>query len=346
MILSVKETKKFTNAVERVTVDSNKIHFACYGGYCSLFSTGSEGSVVWYIENSGEFYGSVELDRFVTFFKKLKVDQVKLQFKKTTLVIKGKGVYVSLPIFNGFETFPKISFEEVINEGSELVLNGFKNASKSVGNSSKFGGVLIDSQRVCNFDFDTLSVNYHGNDFSRCVLPLGISLLLKTVKSVDNFFKFSNKFGINLGNNLYVLYPILEDSYPNDYMSALKLEDVEKPLGDNNYYEFNKSEFSNSVDLVFNTVGPSELILRFTQNNTKTWKISSKSYKNVEAENFIKSEIGEERETCFGLNAKKLSSAIKSFGGDSIRFYDFCEFYVVLSGEDQKQLVFLLKSHI
>jgi hypothetical protein len=334
----------FVRSIDRSISGHKEIFFSIFNGHMTVFCEGNDVAVVWFKELKGDFYGGIESQRFVGMVKNLKSDIVKLKFGKSKINVNCGSFKANFPFSKGFKTFREVRFDKFSKDTS--LLDSFKGMSSLMGKDSRYGSLLIDSGRICNFDNTQIYISRHNfNDLERLSLPISACTTIKSLDELtfNGFFCYDDFFGVNVSDNISIIYNMVEDQYPEDYMGALKLDDT--TLDGFNSYEFDRVDFLNNAKLIFSTVGDSEMFLKMEIDEDDpelTWLLKNSSYTGIDACQKLTCSGGEKTDKSFGINIKRLIRTLSGFKSNKVWMYDESSYYIILRDEGG-QLVLLTK---
>jgi hypothetical protein len=339
------DLKLFTSVVDRTIKNKKDIYITSYNGEMSFFCSDDFSTIVWKFPCDFNFQGGVPALRLIEILKKLNTESIDLTFKREKVYLKSEKFLTDFPNILGYRSPKEFSvLYKYAEEPSKKIHEGFGYINTCMKETSKFKGILIDSNRICNFDDSLLKVCYHGASNSpTIVVPSFLGGVIKSVSGDDleGFAVLDKGFGVFLRGGLVICSSTMDNVYPEGYLNMVEAKDVSQPYLDKGFFKFDKKEFLRGIELVSAAVGVDDALIGFEVVN-KNWRIVNKSFNKIESSILLESSSDFEMNDSFRLHKKNLVSVLKQYR-EEVFIYNFSRKFLVISNEDQSDLTFLFK---
>jgi hypothetical protein len=305
------------------------------------------------------FTAGVASETFCSAFKKLYDGDVILTFSPASIELRKDNIKIKLPVVSGRGYFKIPEHSVLEGEAKDWFVQGLVNSMAAIDETSKgqdkFLGVLFETtataSRVCKFSPVSLFVSSNKPLTSpmRVAMPDILADVAKAFKDrVYEVMISATKAGLKLSQGVQVWSSLPYDTYPLEYISALKLVDKVNVIPEiSASYRFALLDLVNSIDLVHATLGDAESIVKMSisgkSGDKMVWSVGGKSHTGVEVSENILS-TGNLVLPPFGLNKKRALKCLSIFEENKITAYDFGSSALAISNEDGTKVVLLIKA--
>ncbi len=310
------------------------------------------------VDANGSMMVGVDAVKFVSVFKNLYDEKIKFHLDGKKLKINQHNIKVKLAIFD-YHDFDSPDPGLVINDHiKDWIVDSVCKCYFSSSLSTIADGILIDFGeylRVCKMSHSLIRIltydkPFQGNN-SRFVISMDMMRLMNQFKtSVSSVSISNNKFGIVLNNNVNVSMPLMADTYPQNYISSLKLKDDFYIMNKQEYdkYEFDKEAITNAINMVSSVMSDDNVFVNFAcvghseENNLPVWKIYGGSAGCEAEESVLCTEPGVVKSVSFGINKKDSYNIMKKCQNNVVIYNNGNE-PLVISDLDGLDITLLLK---
>ena len=341
MKLEVPE-KLLTDFVTAVTKVFSKPKHVCITGIDNrviFFVAQDAQQVAFSIESPTEDFGvAVEATRFLAAAKQIYSEHAVVNFVRSAkkseankikdVVVEYGDVVVKLPV-----QVPQRVWYQQDYSAFDIppgFLEGLTHTMFVPDTDPRFSGTLIDQLEdgsvIARFSGSALAFTKISTAFAaRFAIFKDFAKLAKTKTKYEHILVSDRGFGLRSANGVQTTCALMEDSYPQGYLPGFGLA-TSGPLVDPRAfdlcYEFDAQELKDGVKLVSAVVGDDEQSIVFAlegrEQGTQTlvWRLSSKSYKGLKAEELVRAS-GKltAKPQAFKLHKKTLLKALDDYTG-------------------------------
>jgi len=324
---------------DQIAMKDSVIHFKYEDGWLVVYGSNYIGlvSLGLEVEGTGSFSFGVGASKLIATFKKLYEGRIRISVTKTKAKLAIGNISISLGI-QEYVDFPVVPEMETLDGPVKDWL--VESVAKCNFSTTRVGeavqGVLIDSEeflRVCKINTSSIRlITYpeQGLGDFRIYVPIESSKIFAKFKKDIKCVRYrSDKFGIELSSGVFVCFSNLEDTYPDDYISALGLFKGLSVIAPEMYqrYAFKTDDLVNALDLANSVLGEDspfvtlKIVGSEPSSRFPVWDLGGKSYDTCSvSEKVVCVEEGVSDPVSFSVNRKDCANILKTYGDRVIIF--------------------------
>ena len=364
-ILAYRGVMDFCKAVEKTQGKSDHVYMCCVEGVLSFYATSPLAVVLARskVEKGPNFSCGVDAVRFITLFKKLSEEgDITLTPAKASVLIEQDNISVKFPVVDYVKEMNLPNFIPVSGGAALIFASDVGRCLESIGTTQRFPGVLVDNTqgnvtRSTKFSDTAIRTSVLPKlteiGDKRLVIPPEMAKALSFFEDeIEQVLFGENTFGVQLRSGTLFYMPLLNDSYPTEYVSVFGLtNEIVQVQKCRRTYVFEKERLQNVIDLVSSVVGAEESQVQMDivgveeKSGCSVLRISAKSFNGCEAAEHIVAQApitNGDMASC-RVHKTRALSCLKTHG-DDIHIHDVDDRVLIVTDGEGADVTVLLKS--